>query len=79
MPERGPKRLDPDQYRQLCDQVLARDGWRCQFCGSQEYLHAHHIRFRSQGGSDIEENLITLCFACHRALHDRRAEICWAR
>ena len=30
----------------------------------------HHIVFRSQGGSDESENLITLCHTCHKALHD---------
>jgi hypothetical protein len=26
-------RLDPEGYRQLCQQVLERDGWHCQYCG----------------------------------------------
>ena len=29
----------------------------------------HHKEFRSQGGDDSEENLITLCAACHSLLH----------
>jgi 5-methylcytosine-specific restriction endonuclease McrA len=70
MPERSPTRLDPDEYRRLCEQVLERDAWRCQFCGRREYLHVHHIHFRSRGGDDVEENLIVLCFSCHRAVHD---------
>lgn len=32
----------------------------------------HHIRYRSQGGSDIRENLIRLCMYCHRSIHDAR-------
>ena len=32
-------------------------------------LEVHHIIFRSQGGSNEESNLITLCHTCHKDLH----------
>ena len=36
-------------------------------CGaSQRNLHAHHVLFRSAGGSDDLANLITLCAAHHQ-------------
>jgi 5-methylcytosine-specific restriction endonuclease McrA len=63
------RRLDPDSYRGLCQQVLQRDGWRCQRCGSSRELQVHHMRPRSQLGGDVAENLITLCSACHREAH----------
>ncbi|MGO9564101.1 MAG: HNH endonuclease [Candidatus Korobacteraceae bacterium] len=62
-------RLDSQSYSELHRQVLERDGWRCQFCGSMQQLQVHHLRFRSQSGSDMEENLITLCAECHEQLH----------
>lgn len=34
-------------------------------------ISAHHILFRSQGGDDMLENLITLCVKCHDAVHQR--------
>lgn len=43
---------------------------RCERCGAKSYGEPHHIRPRSLGGSDIRENLIQLCFDCHRAAHD---------
>jgi hypothetical protein len=46
---------------QLPRQVLERDGWRCQVCGSMQNLQVHHLRFRSHSGGDEEQNLITLC------------------
>jgi len=52
--------------------VFARDGWRCTVpgCTSQRNLHAHHVLFRSAGGSDDGQNLITLCAAHHqRCVH----------
>ena len=67
-------RLDRDTYRELCQQVLQRDGWRCQQCGGSEDLQVHHVQARSQLGGDAEENLTTLCSVCHREIH-LRAEI----
>ena len=69
----GPKtvrlRLDPVSYEKLRQQVLRRDGWRCQSCGSMSNLEVHHKEFRSRLGDDSEENLITLCTACHAQMH----------
>jgi 5-methylcytosine-specific restriction endonuclease McrA len=61
--------LDPKCYKQLRQQVLLRDAWRCQFCGSMSNLEVHHKQFRSQSGADSEENLITLCAGCHSLVH----------
>jgi len=51
--------------------VLARDSHKCQAgkTGCSEKLHVHHIIFRSQGGSDAPDNLITLCEKHHNDLH----------
>ncbi len=68
-PKRPRIQLGPEAYQELCQQVLQRDGWRCQNCGSPENLQVHHKKFRSQYGDDSEENLITLCASCHSAMH----------
>lgn len=62
-------RLDATSYRELHRQVLERDGWRCQICGALQRLQVHHLKFRSDSGDDLEENLITLCAACHERMH----------
>ena len=62
-------RLDSESYRKLHRQVLERDGWRCQICGSMQQLQVHHLKFRSQSGADEEQNLITLCAECHLRIH----------
>lgn len=52
--------------------VLNRDNYTCQCCKGKHKdskLEVHHIVFRSQGGSDEESNLITLCHTCHKNLH----------
>ncbi len=69
----GPKatslRLDPVSYETLRQQVLRRDGWRCQSCGTMSNLEVHHRQFRSHAGDDSEENLIMLCAQCHAGIH----------
>ena len=68
--QRKPRlRLNPDAYRKLRTNVLERDGWRCQSCGTSENLQVHHIRSRSALGDDTADNLVTLCADCHDRLH----------
>jgi 5-methylcytosine-specific restriction endonuclease McrA len=62
-------RLDPVSYETLRQQILRRDGWRCQLCGAMSNLEIHHKDFRSHSGHDSEENLITLCTRCHAGVH----------
>ena len=59
-PKAPPSRLAPLSYDSLRQQILRRDGWRCQSCGSMSNLEVHHKEFRSHSGADSEENLITL-------------------
>jgi len=69
-PKRSRLRLDPELYEQLRKQVLRRDGWQCQICGSSQDLQIRHKQLRSQQGSDNELNLITLCASCHENQHN---------
>jgi 5-methylcytosine-specific restriction endonuclease McrA len=68
-PEPDRVRLNPLFYETLRQQVLRRDGWRCQACGTMSNLEVHHKEFRSHSGEDSEDNLITLCAACHKNVH----------
>ena len=52
-------------------QVLARDGFRCQYCGAASTddgirLEVDHILPRANGGTDDLDNLITACHICNR-------------
>jgi hypothetical protein len=61
-----------DGRAQLHHRILERDGWRCAVpgCSSHRNLQVHHVVFRSQGGSDGPDNLITLCAWHHqRGVH----------
>ncbi len=68
---------DPKQERERKRdyRIFERDGWLCAVpgCSSYRNLHAHHKHYRSHGGGDADENLITLCAWHHqRALHHDR-------
>jgi 5-methylcytosine-specific restriction endonuclease McrA len=52
--------------------VLARDGYACRACGSQEQVDVHHKKLRSAGGADVSENLISACRVCHSLIHAYR-------
>ncbi len=65
------ERQDPDRTPTE-RRILERDGYRCQApgCSSRSGLESHHIRFRSQGGSNTPSNRVTLCHAHHHhAIH----------
>lgn len=49
--------------------VLRRDGFRCQYCGSspqQDELHVDHVRPVARGGTNDMWNLRTACGRCNR-------------
>ena len=57
-------------YSSRREAILHRDNYTCQCCGKKNCrLEVHHIKFRSNGGTDDEENLITLCKGCHDGVH----------
>ena len=47
--------------------VFARDNYTCQVCGKSKgkILQTHHIVYRSNGGTNRADNLITVCTDCH--------------
>ncbi len=65
----------PDDIRR---KVLIRDGYSCQHCGwgqdqwhkaDPRHLELHHLHHHAKGGENTQENLISLCTACHDEVH----------
>ena len=57
-------------YSSRREAILHRDNYTCKCCGKKNCrLEVHHIKFRRDGGTDDEENLITLCEDCHKGVH----------
>lgn len=49
-------------------QALVRDGYQCRACGQIVHgkaAHVDHITPKAEGGSDLLDNLQTLCVSCH--------------
>ncbi|MEO7198240.1 MAG: HNH endonuclease, partial [Solirubrobacterales bacterium] len=52
--------------------VLARDGWTCQYCGSERGgLTVDHVIPRSRGGESVWENIVASCAPCNRRKGNR--------
>jgi hypothetical protein len=50
-------------------QIYARDRHRCScpVCGRRD-VTPHHVKYRSRGGDDTDENVVALCSECHLRL-----------
>lgn len=62
------------RFQNVKQYLLTRDDYRCQLCKKKKNieLHIHHILFKSNGGTDTINNLITLCKPCHEELHKKK-------
>ncbi len=55
--------------------VIKRDRFACKACGNRELerLHVHHNTYERRG-RELDRDLVTLCYACHKALHRQHTE-----
>ena len=54
--------------------LFARDGWRCQYCGSGGKLTLDHVVPRSRGGQSSWENVVASCAPCNLRKGNRLPE-----
>jgi len=69
---------DQKGYYNLKAYVLHRDNYTCQHCKGKSKdpkLQCHHIVFKSKGGTNTSENLITFCSTCHKLLHEGKIKL----
>lgn len=57
------------------ERVLKRDGRKCAYCGTEEGIQLHHIISRSEEVIHEDDNLVTLCWTHHMALHAGRLAV----
>ena len=57
--------------------VFARDEYTCQVCkkSKNKVLQTHHIIYRSNGGTNRVDNLITVCTDCHTSANHKKGGI----
>jgi 5-methylcytosine-specific restriction endonuclease McrA len=51
-------------------QVLARDGFRCVYCGACGRMSIDHVIPRAKRGPTAPENLVACCLPCNRKKSD---------
>ena len=82
--KRSDDRADYEKWRAVREFVYRRDLGRSRASGERLYLshsnlflvaHCHHITYRSAGGQDASENLVTLTPVEHIAEHDGLLDI----
>lgn len=57
-------------WQQTRMERLCMDGFRCQSCGATSNLNVHHLTYRNLGHEDVKNDLITLCYDCHKRIHE---------
>ncbi len=69
-PPASTERDKPNTYT-IVKKVMLRDGLTCSnpACRRRLGLHAHHIKFRSEGGRTTPSNEILVCACCHAGIH----------
>ena len=63
-PQQKRSKARKDEERLNKCKALYRDGFKCVYCGRNSFaahLVVHHIIYKSQGGTNKLDNLITLC------------------
>jgi 5-methylcytosine-specific restriction endonuclease McrA len=78
------RKAEEAERRRVYKLVDARDGRACRLCGRKtnpeatgllDRGHRHHLQYRSKGGMDTTDNLLTLCASCHHGVHSGRIRI----
>jgi 5-methylcytosine-specific restriction endonuclease McrA len=61
--------------KSISTRVFIRDDWKCRHCHERNGIDPHHVIYKSNGGKDEMNNLLTLCRRCHDGVHQKHLEI----
>lgn len=64
------------EWREVSKLVKARDKGLCRCCGKRGD-DAHHLIYRSHGGTNSAANLIWCCRKCHQDIHAKLIKVDW--
>lgn len=65
--------LKSPEWRQKKKNRLAFDNWQCAFCHAElnEHYETHHLNYIRLGHEDIERDIVSVCYTCHKDFHNR--------
>jgi len=62
--------LKSDYWKEVRKMVLKRDGHKCRICFRDKRLHIHHETYKHHfNEKNYLDDLITLCWMCHKDWH----------
>lgn len=71
--------LESDRWRELRNEAIVRDGFRCVLCNSPKDLEVHHLSYPELLGTESVNSLITLCHGCHVAIEKLKKNVITSR
>src|ERR1043166_4266602 len=73
----NPSHYNSSYWRDIREQCLARDNYRCRLCNSPDALQAHH-RTYAHFEKETLDDLTTLCEPCHNLVTDHQRRLRYA-
>lgn len=67
--------LESDRWRELRNEAIVRDGFRCVLCDNPQNLEVHHLSYPELLGTESVNSLITLCHGCHVAIEKLKKNV----
>jgi hypothetical protein len=63
--------LRSPEWKERRDRIVKRDRGQCQSCTSKSQLQVHHMTYE-RIGNEHDDDLVTVCHACHQRIHGRK-------
>ena len=61
-------------WSKIRERILIRDGYCCQYCGSEDATTVDHVLPISKGGTDDPDNLVAACTRCNYSKGNRMGQ-----
>jgi len=60
--------LRSNAWKEKAKQRLKLDNYKCRECGGSKHLQIHHKNYDNLYNEDVENDLITMCYDCHKKI-----------
>ena len=64
-----------DAKRMWREEIKARDGYTCVYCGSEDNLTIDHVIPQCKGGKTNSSNCVTACRSCNQAKGSMQVDV----